>query len=267
VIEQESTVEAAISALFRWFTHLPEGAQTLLMIGLPWGLGAIAYSVGRVSNATVWALILAITSYSVAVYLGMMWAAGVVRSGDSSRLLGLQHHKKDLRNLHWTQFEQLTSAMFETEGFEVVRRGGWRRDGGVDARIKRDGRTWLVQCKHWPNETFFVKVEQVRELLGVVTKENAAGGVLVTSGIFGEPATEFAGGTSIELIDGEQLWARLERAQASAQKNGAIDAERCAFCNSFMALRETGTVWVCLDSSCGATKPRRKEGWLAAPSA
>jgi hypothetical protein len=257
VIEKESRLDLVLDAAFRSFRRLPEAVQWLSIIAVPGVLVSIAYLVSRTPGGVGWAFFVVAMAYLATVYLTLMWAAGAMLDGDSFRLIGLQRDKKDLRNLHWTQFERLTSALFEAEGYEVARGGGPRRDGGVDARITKDGKTWLVQCKHWPNETFFVKVELVRELLGVVAKEGAAGGLLVTSGLFGEPAREFAVGTPMELVDGDQLWARLARAQVAVQPDGSVDAPRCAFCNSLMALRE-GAYGFVLIPAAGPPSPSAK---------
>ncbi len=169
----------------------------------------------------MWVVIVALLAFFLPSYLLLMWIAGVALDGDAFKLIGLQKTRKDLRSLHWTQFERLTTALFRAEQYLVKPRGGPRPDGGVDAEISKDGKTWIVQTKHWPNNTFFVEVTHVRELLGVVTKKGAAGGVFVTSGIFGEPAREFANGTPLELIDGDQFWSRLARAQGTLQPNVA----------------------------------------------
>jgi len=41
-------------------------------------------------------------------------------------------------------------------------------DGGVDFEVSRDGKTWLVQVKHWRQE---VTVKEARELWGIVASE------------------------------------------------------------------------------------------------
>jgi restriction system protein len=48
-------------------------------------------------------------------------------------------------------------------------------------------------------------VEVVRELYGIMADRGSAGGFVVTSGRFTDPATDFARGKNIELID----WPRL----------------------------------------------------------
>ena len=66
-----------------------------------------------------------------------------------------------------------------------------------------------MQCKQWRSQRVGVKV--VRELLGVVTAEGAAGGIVVTAGSFTRDAQEFAGRVAVELIDGDRLQEMLGR--------------------------------------------------------
>lgn len=47
--------------------------------------------------------------------------------------------------------------------------GGNRPDGGVDLVLKKGGRRYLVQCKHW--KTWQVGVAVVRELNGVIAEQ------------------------------------------------------------------------------------------------
>ena len=60
-----------------------------------------------------------------------------------------------------------------------------------------------MQCKNWKTKPVGVPV--VRELFGVVTGENASGGILVCSGSFTRDAIEFACGKPIELVAGAEL--------------------------------------------------------------
>jgi restriction system protein len=63
-------------------------------------------------------------------------------------------------------------------------------------------------------------VEVVRELAGVMPFRRAVGGYVITSGMFTEPAEEFARGRGIKLINGKWLESMLTQARAS------LDAKR-----------------------------------------
>ena len=103
----------------------------------------------------------------------------------------------------WQDFEVLVAELFRRQGFEVTLMGGDQPDGGIDVIVKRDGGTYLVQCKHWKTQRVGVKV--VRELYGVVAAEGMDGGYVITSGHFTPDAHAFAKGIAMKLINGRQL--------------------------------------------------------------
>jgi restriction system protein len=71
-------------------------------------------------------------------------------------------------------------------------------DGGIDLLLRREGRTTLVQCKHW--KAWRVGVKEVRELRGVVASERAHYGIVATYGSFTEDAIAFANRNPITLV-------------------------------------------------------------------
>lgn len=95
-----------------------------------------------------------------------------------------------LDGLSWREFEQLVGEGFRAQGYQVIETGGSGPDGGVDLMLSKNGDRFLVQCKQW--KAYKVGVEVVRELYGVMAAKGAAGGFIVTSGRFTEPAHEFA---------------------------------------------------------------------------
>lgn len=108
-----------------------------------------------------------------------------------------------LNEMSWGEFEMLVGEYFRQQGFQVSRQGGNGPDGGVDLVLKNKGETYLVQCKQW--KAYKVGVQPVRELLGVMSARGAAGGYVVTSGVFTNEAQKFAKGLNVELIDGRKL--------------------------------------------------------------
>jgi restriction system protein len=73
----------------------------------------------------------------------------------------------------------------------------------VDLIARKDGETYLVQCKQW--RSVQVGVPVVRELYGAMAAEGAVGGFVVTSGTFTQPARAFASGRNVQLVDGAVL--------------------------------------------------------------
>ncbi len=117
-----------------------------------------------------------------------------------------------LNDMSWQQFEALVGEAFRRKGYSVAEKGGGGADGGIDLVLKKQGETFLVQCKQW--RAIKVGVNIVRELYGVMAARGATGGFVVTSGVFTEEARAFAKGTNIELMDGKALHALIAGVKA-----------------------------------------------------
>ena len=91
-----------------------------------------------------------------------------------------------LDDMSWQAFEALVGEAFRRKGYTVAETGGGGADGGIDLVLKKEGETFLVQCKQW--KATKVSVSTVRELYGVMAANGAAGGFVVTSGVFTDNA-------------------------------------------------------------------------------
>jgi restriction system protein len=156
-----------------------------------------------------------------------------------------------LRDISWRDFELLVGEALRMHGFSLIETGGEGADGGIDLILKKEGEVFLVQCKQW--RAYKVSVNVVRELLGVMVAKGAAGGFVVTSGVFTTEATSFAKGRNIELIDGSVLSVMIEKARANVSIRSAtgkknsqapsptssipIDAPNCPKCGGSMVKR------------------------------
>lgn len=107
-----------------------------------------------------------------------------------------------LQSMSWSEFEQLIAQFFKKNGFSVKDTPPGP-DGGIDLLMKKNGKNFIVQCKHW--KKFKVNVQTVREQFGIMHAEGAHGVFIVTSGVFTEDAIQFAKGKNIRLIDGTEL--------------------------------------------------------------
>jgi restriction system protein len=118
-----------------------------------------------------------------------------------------QPGKQGIEGITWREFEMLVGEWFRRHGYGV-HETDTGPDGGVDLVLTRDGESYLVQCKQW--KAYKVGVNIVREHLGVMVSQGAAGGYIVTSGDYTEEARRFAASNGIKLIDGIQLasWIR-----------------------------------------------------------
>ncbi|MBV0882203.1 restriction endonuclease [Noviherbaspirillum sp. L7-7A] len=124
-----------------------------------------------------------------------------------------------LDGLSWEEFERLVGEGFRLQGYRVIETGGSGPDGGVDLVLSKGSETYLVQCKQW--KAYKVGVEVVRELYGVMAAKGAAGGFVVTSGQFTEPAREFARGRNLKLVDGQVLLRLLQPVQTARSGNSS----------------------------------------------
>ncbi|MDF1485365.1 restriction endonuclease [Ramlibacter sp. H39-3-26] len=149
-----------------------------------------------------------------------------------------------LRSMSWRDFELVAGEAFRLRGYTVIETGGGGADGGIDLQLTRGGETFLVQCKQW--KAYKVSVNVVRELYGVMAAQGAAGGFVVTSGVFTADARSFVQGRNIELIDGPALKKMIDAVQASkklgatsvpASEPSAVAEPACPRCGGAMVKR------------------------------
>jgi restriction system protein len=159
--------------------------------------------------------------------------ASAIGSYRRRQLLVSQTGIKSIRALDWRTFEQLVGAMFRSGGYTVSENEGAGPDGGVDLVLRKGTETYLVQCKQW--KAFKVGVSIVRELYGLMAAEGAAGGFVVTSGVFTQDAKAFAAHKNIELIDGEGLGAMLP--SPAPVRPLTKESSICTKCKSVMVKR------------------------------
>lgn len=169
-----------------------------------------------------------------------------------------------LSQMTWQSFEKVVGEYFRRKGFAVSETGGGGADGGVDLVLTRGMDRYVVQCKQWRARQ--VGVAPVRELFGVMTASGAAGGYVVTSGVFTEEARRFAEGREIELIAGDQLaWLIQTQGTAKAPPPAAASgaAPACPKCATPMVMRTASqgsnagsSFWGCPKfPACRGTRP------------
>ena len=174
------------------------------------------------------------------------------RSARKSQRLDRQTSIESIRALPWKQFEDLLGEAYRRQGYSVVENSSLGADGGVDLTIRRDGATYLVQCKQW--RTYKVGVKVIREMFGLMTAHNAAGAIIVASGTFTQEALAFASCKPIELVDGDRLVEIISgvqtRPMATAPRPAAT--RLCPRCGSELVLRQAkrganagGRFWGC----------------------
>lgn len=150
--------------------------------------------------------------------IAFLIGAGISAYGRHKRATlfeGIQENSSPsaLNGMTWQEFEMLVGEAFRRKGYTVNETGGGGADGGVDLVLRKGGEKFLVQCKQW--KAYKVGVTTIRELYGVMAAGGAAGGFVVTSGVFTQEAKSFAEGRNIDLIDGSVLTAMIKKIQPS----------------------------------------------------
>ena len=146
-----------------------------------------------------------IGQYLLPIIFGCGMLASLVRRARSRNLLKsvTTSGGNKLLSISWHDFELLVGEALRRRGYKVQDNDGSGPDGGIDLVARKDGETYLVQCKQW--RSVQVGVPVVRELYGAMAAEGAVGGFVVTSGTFTKQAREFASGRNLQLIDGAAL--------------------------------------------------------------
>lgn len=151
--------------------------------------------------------------------------------------------KDVVRKMNWQEFELLVGEAFRQQGFTVAETGSGA-DGGIDLIAKKEGATYLIQCKHWKKSK--VSVNIIREHLGVIVSEGAAGGFVVTSGVYTNEAKDFAKSNNINLLDGNELYRFIHKVGQPTQakpsteevkQSNATQAPLCPVCSKAMIKR------------------------------
>ncbi len=172
----------------------------------------------------------------ISIILIVVVAVSAINQLRKGKMLESQSGLDSIRNLSWREFEELVGEAFRRKGYRVLENPGDGADGGVDLRLRKNGKVIFVQCKHWKARRVGVKV--VRELYGVMMAKKVSLGIIVTSGDYTEDARQFANDKPIQLIPGKQLLNLI----AEGQNSGNIcesNSENviCPKCGSDMVLR------------------------------
>ncbi len=148
------------------------------------------------------------TFISAGVLLGAVWAARLwTRIALRNRLQDASEALNWLHELSAEEFEAQVGRYFKSLGY-VVRRVGKSGDHGVDLAVytPAEGK-WIVQCKRYKSRA--VGEGAVRDLYGAMMHEHADRAFIFTTSTFSVHALDWAEGKPIELVDGEELVARL----------------------------------------------------------
>jgi len=241
---------------------MPRQSDNILNIltTLPWWVAVItatlvyvimAFMLPVLAGENIFASGLAQAASNLALYGFLLFLLpapiSLFNSWRKRKQLDAQQGIDSIRNLSWQRFEELVGEAYRRQGYRVVENDSAGPDGGIDLVIRKDGKSYLLQCKQWRSQKVGVKV--VREMFGLVAAENAAGGIVITSGQFTRDAGKFATDKPLELVNGSQLATLIGVVQRkhktvplSATPTATLPKIKicdllCPLCNSKMVLR------------------------------
>jgi restriction system protein len=187
-----------------------------LLVGLPWWVSVIVaglvyfalkyWLIGFWANNMFLSAIAKEPQSNAGLFASLFFIPAIfsfVGSHKRRKLLDQQSGLDSIRAMSWQRFEMLCGELFRRKGYTVEENGLGGADGGIDLILRKDGETYLVQCKRW--KTVKVGVKEIRELYGIVAAERVDRGIFITSGIYTAEAMAFAEGKPLDLIDGPAL--------------------------------------------------------------
>jgi len=106
-----------------------------------------------------------------------------------------------LRKVDPYVFEELILSCFEEVGYQIKRNKRYTGDGGIDGRLFRDGKIYLVQVKRYAK---YIAKEHVNAFAVAVQENGADTGYFVHTGKTGAASKEWQY-PNIKIISGEKL--------------------------------------------------------------
>jgi hypothetical protein len=131
------------------------------------------------------------------------------------------------------EFETIVADLFRRKGYSVVQtaRTG---DGGKDIILRRDSKTFFVECKRYHRGSL-IDTPALRRFLGTMVAERADAGFFVTTSDFNSNAREFAAQNRITAINGDKLTQALAEFSPPAADTHSYDS-LCTSCGAVSRL-------------------------------
>lgn len=142
---------------------------------------------------------------------------------------------KLLAAMRWREFSRLVVDGLRSRGFEpeAVEEAAERGSDSV-IHLKREGREWLLACKHGLN--YRITQTMVADMADAIRFHGSAGGVVATLGEADADARKGAA-NPVEVLDGKALWP-LVQSQLSSGVRDELAAKA-----SGAAMRHTALTW------------------------
>jgi restriction system protein len=113
-----------------------------------------------------------------------------------------------LAAMRWREFSHFVVDAMQHRGYDVdVNAEALERGQQSDFILQRDGKRWLLSCKH--GSAYRIGAPAVKELEDALNFNGAAGGLLVTTGQVQADARAAAARAKVELLGGTALWKEI----------------------------------------------------------
>ncbi len=178
-------------------------------------LSVALFALVQLELSTPWSLMVATVIRPVAwvgVVGGFVLAAAAVLDwlhgrDERSEYASARLTRNELRALSPERFDDWCAARLRERGYRVTTVHG-QSDDGVDLIAERERERLVVQCKRW-FAARPVGEPQLEDLYTAMRHEHANGAVVITTGVFSQPAMEWAIGKPVKLWDVDQLTGRV----------------------------------------------------------
>lgn len=101
------------------------------------------------------------------------------------------------------RFEDAIAALFRQLGYEV-KQTPYSNDRGKDAIARKDGKTYLIECKRYGADMTIGR-RDLQIFVAAMKEENADAGFYINTGRFAKTAIEYAAQNQIELYDAKRF--------------------------------------------------------------
>ena len=196
--------------------------MVMLAIVAAFFLGASIFSLRVLPNISVYVELVKYLTILVLVFVGLYFC---LTTGRKLYRTITHLHKKENRKrkleeqfamiktekqfggMHWQEFEQYIGYLFRNQGYDVVVTRA-QNDEGIDAVLKKDGKTYVVQAKRYKPQNIVGRPE-VQAFVGAMVGYD--GGIFVTTSDYSYGAKEYAKGIFLlQLINGAELLKMVE---------------------------------------------------------
>jgi hypothetical protein len=146
----------------------------------------------------------------VAAFVGFVLAWLFWRSRNKRSLLEATTGMRLLDEMRWRELALLLLQALRARGYESAGKEHAASESGFDLVVQRGSEKYLVVCRHGSSAQ--IGVVPVRDLLALMTAQNASGAIFFTTGTFDPAALEIARLRPIQLLEGVPMWRELRSA-------------------------------------------------------